>query len=91
MENGKPRRWPKTGRGSAHGAYATVIKSGATIDQLLTAAKNYGAEKSDGQFVYNPKKFLSEGIGKTGLRLRTPLTRRCYKKDWDSFLMSVID
>tara|TARA_A100001388_G_scaffold242411_1_gene199190 strand:+ start:1108 stop:1812 length:705 start_codon:yes stop_codon:yes gene_type:complete len=85
MENGKPRRWPKAGRSSAHGAYATAIKSGATIDQLLTAAKNYGAEKSDGQFVYNPKKFLSEGHWENWLEVKDTSDTAVFKKDWDSF------
>lgn len=85
LENGKPRRWPRTGRNSAHGAFTSAVKAGATIDQLILAAKNYAAEKSDGQFVYNPKKFLSEGHWEGWLEVKDTSDTAVFNKQWDSF------
>ena len=57
LENGKPRRWPKTGRDSAQILFKQAVASGATVVELCKSATNYAKEKADGQYVFNPKKY----------------------------------
>lgn len=83
LENGKPRRWPKSGRDSAQNRFKEAIKDGATVNQLVTAARNYAVEKSDGMYVKNPKRFLTDGDWRDWLEARDTSDASVFKRDWD--------
>lgn len=82
LENGKPRRWPKSGRDSAQNRFKEAVADGATPDQLILAAKNYAAEKSDGMYVKNPKKFL-QTEWQEWLTVQTKSETNIFAKGWD--------
>jgi len=82
LDNGKPRRWPKTGRDSAQNLFKQAVASGATVVELCRAATNYAKEKADGQYVFNPKKFLKDEHWKQYLTDSSPKDS-FYSSDWD--------
>lgn len=83
LENGKPRRWPKSGRDSAQNRFREAIRSGATVEQLVLAAVNYAQEKSDGMYVKNPKRFLTDGDWKDWLEVKDTSDAGVFKSGWD--------
>ena len=83
LENGKPRRWPKSGRDSAQNRFREAIRSGATVEQLVLAAVNYAQEKSDGMYVKNPKRFLTDGDWKDWLEMKDTSDAGVFKSGWD--------
>jgi hypothetical protein len=82
-ENGKPRRWPKSGRNSAMNVFKDTIQAGATVAELIKAAENYAAEKSNGRYVMNPKRFLKDGDWRDWLEGKDTSDTAVFKKDWD--------
>lgn len=83
LENGNPRRWPKSGRNSAMNVFKETVQAGATVSELVSAAKNYAVEKSDGRYVMNPKRFIKDGDWRDWVEGKDTSDAAVFKQNWD--------
>ena len=77
-DNGNPRRWPKSGRDSAMNVFKATSKN-TSVELLIKAAGNYAQVKSDGLYVLNPKKFLSQDYWKDFLEVKKKIDNWNYQ------------